>query len=179
MQLHIVNRDHQGYTAGDILAVLPDIHVWSPLEVASLWLATNPLGLPDRYKTVAEGGTFPPRTAANFPNPWSAVARFPSYRCDLNLADTWLEIDLTELGAFRAREKRLWFLDLDALPPGQRSSLQQPGGEGTLGANRLSAVRNKHNGGAITDVAGWDTLTQANTRHRYSGTSNKSHVGVG
>lgn len=181
VQLHIVNRDHKQYTAGDILGVLPDIHIWSPLEVASRWLSHNNLpGLPDEYRDDLDDppGTFPRRTVANFPNPWSAVVRYPSYRCDLNLAEPWLEIDLTELGATRQRQPRLWFLDLNALPTGQRNSLEQPGGEATLGANRLGAIMSKHDVMPITNVVGWDTTGDGDNPHRHPGTMCRDRLGV-
>lgn len=183
MQLQIINQDHHGYQRGDILAVVPDTVLWSPLEVQSRWLSHNNLpGLPDEYRDDLDDppGTFPRRTAANFPNPELAVVRFPSYRCDLNLADQWLEIDLTELGAHRQRQKRLWYLDIDDLPRGQQNSIEQPGGEATLGSNRLPAIRNKHNGLSITAVLGWDAnRSMGETKHRHTGTSPRLHVGVG
>lgn len=174
MQLHIVNRDHRDYLRGDILAVIIDIVPFGPLEVAGLWLSHNNTTVPDEYRDDLDDppGTFPRRTTANFPNPWSAVARFPSYRADCNLAEPQLIADPDELGATIMTAPRLWFLDLDALPPGQRNSLEQPGGEGTLGANRLSAITNRFDGSSITDVAGWeDDITLGNTLHRYPGSN--------
>jgi len=181
MQLHIVNRDHQNYLAGDILAVYPDSQIMTPLVVSSLWQANNPVGLPEKYRSAADTppGTFPDRTINNFPNEWSAIARFPSYRADLNLAEPWLEIDLTELGAVRQRAHRLWYLDLSALPPGTRNSLEQPGGEAQLGANRLDAIKNRHNSQPITDVLGWELTGQGNIKQRYAGTNARDYLGVG
>lgn len=174
MQLLIANRDHRDYQRGDILAIVPDIHAWSALEVMSMWLAGEAAaiaaGLPVEYQAPFI------RNTVNFPNPQFAVCRFPSYRCDLNLAEPWLGTDgsgTIQIG------RRLWYLDLDALPPGQRNSLEAAGGEGTLGANRLSAIRNRHDGLSITDIPGWDSdLTQGNSRHRHSGTGARDRLGV-
>jgi len=179
MQLLIVNRDHHGYTRGDILSVLTDVTPFGPLEVAGLWLSHNNTTVPDEYRDDLDDppGTFPRRTVANFPNPWSAVARFPSYRCDLNLTEHQLEADPDEPGATRMLLKRLWYVDLDALPPGQRNSLEQPGGEATLGAVRLSAIKNRFDGSSVTDVVGWeDDITLGNSLHRHADTGPRNHM---
>lgn len=183
MQLLIVNRDHRSYLRGDILAVVPDTHVWSPLEVAALWLANDPLGLPDEYKTASEGGTFPDRTTANFPNPQFAAVQFPSYRADCNLAEPWLTPDIEnpeDNEGTKQQARRLWFLDLDALPPGVRNSIEQPGGQAQLGANRLSAIKERKTGTSITDLAGWELDTaKGNELHRFPGSSARAFLGVG
>lgn len=180
MQLHIVNRDHGSYLRGDVLAVLLDVVPFGPLEVVSLWLSGDPIGLPDEYRSGQDfpPGTFEQRTSLNFPNPWSAVVRYPSFRCDLNLAEPWLEDDPRDPGeSTRMASPRLWFLDLDALPPGQRSSLEQPGGEATLGANRLRAITNRADATDITDVVGWDDdETLGNVKHRYPGSNARNWV---
>jgi hypothetical protein len=174
VQLLIVNRVHGSYLRGDILAAVPDVHVWGPFEVMSRWSASDevafPNGLPDDLVGVS-------RTTGNFPNPQFAVVRFPSYRCDLNLAEAWLDSDGG--GGTEVIGRRLWWLDLDDLPPGQRNSLEAPGGEATLGANRLPAIKNRHDGLSVTDVPAWDSdTTQGNIRQRHPGTMTRDRLGV-
>lgn len=177
MQLLIVNQDHHGYLRGDIVAVKPDTHFWSALEVASIWLASDSVaierGLPPEYQEPYQ------RTTANFPNPFFAVVRYPSYRCDLNFADAMLANDPDEVDATMVVGKRGWYLDLDALPAGQRNSLEQPGGEATLGANRLNAIKSRVDGTPITDSADWTGDTsQGNTPHRHPFTDPRLRLAV-
>lgn len=177
MQLQIVNQDFREYLRGDILAVVADIHVWSPLELQGLWLAGSPIGLPDEYRTVEEGGSYPQRTAVNFPNPWIAVAQFPSYRLDVNLAEPWLQEDPDDVEATTMFGPRGWYLDLDGLPPGVLNSLEQPGGEASLGKNRLRWIKHRETGESVDSVPGWDSdITQGNFKHRHLGTGARTRV---
>lgn len=177
MQLLIVNRNHGGYERGDILAVLPDIHVWSALEVASTWLASDAVaiaaGLPEEYRAPFI------RNTANFPNPQFAIARYPSYRCDLNLAEPLMAVDPNDPEATINIGRRLWYIDLDSLPPGQRNSLEQPGGEGTLGANRLNAIKSRFDATDITTSNAWTSdTTLGNSPHRHPFTDARTRSGI-
>lgn len=176
MQFLLINQDYGNYLRGEILVVKPDTHVWSALEVMSAWLASDAVaiaaGLPVEYRAPYI------RNTGNFRNPQFSVCRFPSHRYDLNLAEPWLDSDGGG-GSTVVIGNSLWYLDLDALPPGQRKSLEAPGGEGTLGANRLDAVKNKHDGLSLADMVDWDSdLTKGNTKHRHFSTNARNMLGV-
>ncbi|MCP4958279.1 MAG: hypothetical protein GY925_03310 [Actinomycetia bacterium] len=143
-----------GYTRGDIIAMVPDGHVWGRAESMDVWLA--------------EGGA-----EEDFPSPWLCILSVPSEPVDLNLAEPWLEEDPDEVGSTIDRLPRLWFVDFDALPPGIRRRLDVPGGTATQGRNVRRFITNKQDDSTLPVRS---STNQG--RHRHLGTSARNFVGA-
>lgn len=147
MQLLISTLAIKGFGVGDIIAVVPGVHVWGREEVMALWLGDG-------------------NDAADFPNPHFAVVQMPSEPCDLNLAGPALAVDPDDPDGHVVIARHLWYLDLADLPVGPRNSLLQPGGQAQIGRNRRSAIKNRLDGSSLPPGAADD----GNTKHRHPGT---------
>jgi len=154
MQLLVNTIARTDYERGDILAVVPDTHIWGREESMAIWLGDG-------------------RAAEDFPNPHLGILRMPSEPVDLNLADPFLEDALDEgQPSTEVLKQRLWYVDIDALPPGVANSLTSPGGDAQVGRNRRSAIKNKYDGSSLP----LRNESDGNTRHRHTNTNPRDRV---
>ncbi len=124
MKLLITTEAVSGYDVGDILAVVPDTHLFGNYETLAAWVASG-------------------RAPEDFPNSNLAVVELPLEPPDLNLAEPELEQDPFEAGGSRQTLKRGWRFDLDRLPRPVRAQLEAPGAVVAFPRARRDVVRRK------------------------------------
>lgn len=119
MQILIANQAFNGFEAGDIIAAVPDSHVWGREESVDVWVAAGNL-------------------AGDFPNPSFSIVQLDEEPCDLNLAEADIDVESNMVA------RRTWRLNLSLLPPGDVAQLT-PGAVVSLNrASTRARIRDKH-----------------------------------
>lgn len=153
-QLLVATASMNGYQRGDIIAVMPDTHVWGKAETLASWVAAG-------------------ETAGSFINPGFAAVQLATDPVDLNLADPMLMDDPVDGIKHHPTNKRAWFVDIDSLPGNVKRDFDDPGAVVVLPSNRWSAVKRRADGvskpGRIPDAS--------QQRTRLSGTSERERLG--